>query len=63
MIFFYCSDTLSLASLREVASSGGVVGGTSAGAACQGSGPMIAGGVSYNALMWVLGDIRSSNLQ
>ncbi|XP_018019129.1 cyanophycinase-like [Hyalella azteca] len=44
------SDTASLSSLRGVLSAGGIVGGTSAGAGCQGTGPMIAYGLSYNAV-------------
>lgn len=43
--------SLGMQALLEAAESG-VVGGTSAGAACQGSGPMIEGGLSYQALRY-----------
>ncbi|XP_018019128.1 cyanophycinase [Hyalella azteca] len=46
------SDTASLSALRGVLAAGGIVGGTSAGAACQGTGPMIDGGLSYNAVAY-----------
>ena len=44
------SDTLALSAMRQVLAAGGVVGGSSAGAAILGSGHMVSGGLSYQAL-------------
>lgn len=46
--------SLGLSAIRNLEAGGGVVGGTSAGAACQGDGPMLEGGLSYQALRCVL---------
>ena len=45
-------DSLVLTAIKDVLRAGGVVGGTSAGTACQGTSVMITGGTSYNALQY-----------
>jgi len=45
-------DSLVLQAIRDVLRAGGTVGGTSAGAACQGLAVMITGGTSYRALTY-----------
>lgn len=46
--------SLGLTAILNLEAGGGVVAGSSAGAACQGTGPMIEGGLSYQALRCVL---------